>query len=152
VEPFAAARRLADIMTPTLEQAVVTDFLVDGHFARHVRRMRALYAERQRALVDAAAREMGDVLRIERAEAGLHLVGWLPPGSDDRLASSAALAAGIEAPPLSMYCAETPRHPALLLGYASFDARAIRAAVRKLRDALAAGEWRARAPAFAAAS
>ena len=70
---------------------------------RHLRRMRALYAERQAALVDVAARELGGLLDVNPAAAGMHLVGWLPEGTDDREASHRDAVLGVEAPPVSLY-------------------------------------------------
>lgn len=54
IDPVVAARAVADRHSPMLEQAVLADFLAEGHFARQVRRMRALYAERQACLLEAA--------------------------------------------------------------------------------------------------
>ena len=137
VDAFAAARAVADRHSPGVDQAVLADFIVDGHFARHVRRMRVLYAERRDALLAAAADVDG--LRIERADAGMHVVGWLRDGASDRAVSARALAAGVEAPPLSAYALETPPRPGLVLGYAGFTPRAIRAGVRALARAVAGG-------------
>jgi len=145
VDAFAGARAVADRHAPTIEQAVLADFIAEGHFARHVRRMRALYAERQAALLDAAERgRLGEHLELRPADAGMHLVGWLRSRGrsdrlpDDRERSAAALAAGIEAPPLSRYSLVPPARGALLLGYAAFPPPVIRRAADQLAAALAA--------------
>jgi GntR family transcriptional regulator/MocR family aminotransferase len=135
VDAFVAARSLTDRHGPALEQSVAAEFLDAGHFARHVRRMRSLYAERQAALVDAANRELRGALAVAPAEAGMHLVGWLPDG-DDCAASSLAAEAGVSAPALSRYAIGPPPPPALLLGYAAYSVRKIRESVRKLARAL----------------
>src|SRR5262249_53877268 len=83
VEPFVKARTLADWHPTSVDQAVVADFITQGHFAQHLRRMRTLYAERQAVLVEAARRELGDLLDVRPAEAGTHLIGWLPKGVSD---------------------------------------------------------------------
>ncbi|MDQ4106850.1 MAG: PLP-dependent aminotransferase family protein, partial [Actinomycetota bacterium] len=83
VDAFCAARALSDRHAPVVEQAVLTDFIVEGHFSRHMRRMRTLYTERQAALVEAAGRKLAGILEVRPAEAGMHLVGWLPEGADD---------------------------------------------------------------------
>ena len=101
VDAFVAARALADRHSPSVTQAALADFIDGGHFARHVRRTRALYAERQAALVRAARRTLGGLLEVAPAEAGMHLMGWLPAGVDDRAAARAALARDVDAPPLS---------------------------------------------------
>ena len=134
---FTAARALADRHSPALEQALVSEFLAEGHFARHVRRMRALYAERQDALLAAAHRELPGLLDVQPSEAGMSLVGWLPPGMNDREVSQRLAAAGIAAPAVSSYALEASTPPALLLGYACLNTRQIRDGVRKLASVLA---------------
>ena len=59
VEPFAVARTLTDRHPPTLDQAILAEFILDGHFGHHVRRMRQIYAERMEALCDAANQRLG---------------------------------------------------------------------------------------------
>src|SRR5262249_24442085 len=80
VDDFVAAHAVLDGPAPLFEQGVLADFLTEGHFVRHVRRMRVLYAERQAALVRAAARDLGGLLDVRAAEAGMHLIGWQPGG------------------------------------------------------------------------
>jgi GntR family transcriptional regulator/MocR family aminotransferase len=133
---FVAARALADHHPPSLTQAILADFIADGHLARHVRRMRTLYAERQLALLRAVRRELGGCLSVAAAEAGLHVVGWLADGVDDRAASRRAAACGVEAPPLSAYRLEQGQRGGLLLGYAATSPRQIRDGVRGLAAAL----------------
>lgn len=50
IDSFVAARSLIDRYSPVFDQAILTDFIEEGHFARHVRRMRVLYAQRQEVL------------------------------------------------------------------------------------------------------
>jgi GntR family transcriptional regulator/MocR family aminotransferase len=137
VEAFAVARGLADRHGATVDQVALARFIDEGGFARHVRRMRALYAERQEVLVAAAARELGGLIEVTARPAGLHLVGWLPDGVDDRRASELALAHGVDAPPLASYhVGGRSTRPGLSLGYAGVDAAAIRTGVRALAAAL----------------
>ncbi|HEU4595381.1 MAG TPA: PLP-dependent aminotransferase family protein [Pyrinomonadaceae bacterium] len=133
---FCAARALSDRHSPTVEQLVLADFIEEGHFARHVRRMRALYAARQEVLVEAARRELRGLLEVETAAAGLHVLGWLPEGTDDREAARAAEAHGVDAQPLSAFCLLPPKRSGLVLGYAGYDAEEIRAGVKRLAEAL----------------
>src|SRR5579859_6912583 len=83
VPAFSALRDVTDTFSSTLYQRVMTDFIREGHFARHIRRMRTLYMERRTALVEAIGEEMGGRLEVVGAEAGMHLVALLPPGVDD---------------------------------------------------------------------
>jgi GntR family transcriptional regulator/MocR family aminotransferase len=103
---------------------------------RHVRRVRALCAERQQALLAAAAEEIGDAMQLAPDAAGLHMVGWLDAHASDEAATAAAAREGVEVTPLSRYSAVKPARGALLLGYAAFDERRIRDGIRKLGRAL----------------
>lgn len=136
VDAFAAARALADRHPPGPSQALVAEFLAEGHFARHVRRMRTLYAERQAALLSAARREWGGLLDVSPADAGMHLVAWLPKGRSDREVSRRAAEAGISAPPLAAYYHSAAGRPALLLGYSCVNIRKIQEGARRLGAAM----------------
>ena len=138
VDAFTAARELADRQAPSVEQAVLAGFMAEGHFARHVRRMRSLYAVRQATLVEAAERDLQGPLDVRPSGAGMHLVGWLPPAKDDRAASRRAAAQGVEAPPLSLYRIGTvpTTRGGLLLGYAAVAEGEIRAGIKRLAVAL----------------
>jgi GntR family transcriptional regulator/MocR family aminotransferase len=128
VEPLAAARAISGRHGSTLEQRVLARFIDDGHLARHVRRMKALYRDRQAVLLAACRRHLGGCLEIERADSGLQTVAWLPAGSDDRQVARAARSLGVEVAPLSRFCLQANRPPALVLGFGGFTAEQIRAA------------------------
>ncbi len=133
---FSNARGVLSRFSPTVDQAVLADFINEGHFARHIRRTRALYAARQAALVEAVRKELAGLLEVEPDEAGIHLVGWLAEGMDDRAASLAAERAGVDAQPLSSFTLEHRQPGGLILGYAGYDERRIREGVRRLAAAL----------------
>lgn len=137
-EAFIAARATTDRQASTLMQAVVADFLQEGHFVRHIRRMRTLYAERQEILLRAIRRELGTALEAQPCATGLHLVGWLAAGRDDRAAARAAARVGVEAPPVSPYASRPPRRGGLLLGYAGWDRHEIHGGLRRLAATLRA--------------
>jgi GntR family transcriptional regulator/MocR family aminotransferase len=136
VDVFRVARAIAGGHAPTLEQGVLADFIGEGHYMRHVRRVRALCAERQQVLLEAARAEIDDAMQLAPDAAGLHVVGWLAPGAKDAEVAEAAVRAGVDATPLSAYSSAPPHRGALLLGYAAFDEKEIRAGVRKLARVL----------------
>jgi GntR family transcriptional regulator/MocR family aminotransferase len=136
VARFAAVREAMDIFPPTLYQAVLADFLSEGHFARHLRRMRQLYRERRDALVATIRQELGDELPVLDGQAGLHLVAALPEGTDDLAVSLAAARQGLWAMPLSTCYAGEPLRRGLVLGYGGTDIAEIPGGVRRLRDVL----------------
>jgi len=136
VEWFRRARGVTDGHSPITEQAVLADFITEGHFARHIRRMRGIYKERQSALVQAIRQELAGMLEVHPSEGGMHVVGWLPKGVSDQAASRRAAAYGVFARPLSACSIGKVAHGGLLLGYAPLTPRQIREGVRKLGAAL----------------
>lgn len=136
IEAFTAARALVDRHSPSLDQAMLADFIDEGHFTRHIRKMRSLYAERQHVLVEAAQKYLPGLLEVAPAAAGMHLVGWLPSKISDRAASEKAASCGVEAAPLSAYSANLLQRGGLVLGYAAVNAQQIKTGVRRLAQAL----------------
>ena len=91
----------------------------------------------------AARRSLGGLLEVAPAEAGMHLMGWLPDGVDDRDAARAALGPEVDVPPLSAYRARPARRGergGLVLGYAAYTPREIDEACVRLGAALATSE------------
>jgi GntR family transcriptional regulator/MocR family aminotransferase len=131
VDVFAAARHFADYHSPYLEQAAMADFITEGHFERHIRRMRQIYQHRQAVFVDAAARELSDHLQLEPADAGMTLIGWLRSG-DDVAVARAAEDAGIDSLPLTPFAMEHRVAPGLVLGYAGVQEGDLRRGVSQL--------------------
>ena len=101
VARFRRFRGAMDISTALLYQAVLADFIGEGHFARHLRRMRGIYAERRRALESALERELGEGVRVVGDHAGMHLVVMLPPGVHDHDIAVRAVRRGLSVIPLS---------------------------------------------------
>jgi GntR family transcriptional regulator/MocR family aminotransferase len=136
VDAFVAARELTDRHPPIVEQAVLAEFIAGGHFVRHLRRMRSLYAARQAALVEDISRELSGLIDASLAGSGMHLVDWLPEDMDDRDASRLAAKHGVEAPPVSLYRTRPDGWGGLMLGYAAVGESEIRDGVRRLANAL----------------
>jgi GntR family transcriptional regulator/MocR family aminotransferase len=102
-----------------IQQAVLTEFIMDGYLTSHVRRMRALYGERRQMLIDAITARFGDSLPVMGEEAGLHFVLGLPRHANDRAVAAAAHDAGVIVRPLAAYYSgEVAAQRGLLLGYA----------------------------------
>lgn len=133
IDPFLKVRRLIDIHSPMLEQAVLADFMIEGHFTRHLRRMRTLYAERRSALLEAAS-ELP--LEIDSAEAGIHCVGWLPDGKDDRILANRARDYDLNLTPISSFSIQPLVRKGFLLGYGGYTVQDIKEAVRRLENLL----------------
>ncbi len=140
-EPFRRARAALDDHPSSVAQRALAWFILDGHFAAHVRRTRRLYAARREALISAAQGHLSDLLAVRPSEAGMHLVADLAPGlarrMTDRQAAARADAAGISAPALSQYYAWPGTPQALLLGFAAVPADEIGPAAERLAAVLA---------------
>jgi GntR family transcriptional regulator/MocR family aminotransferase len=137
VDSFGAAVRLTGQQVPAADQAALADFITEGHFAAHVRRMRALYATRREHLVT-SLRRLSGILEVVPSEGGMQLAATLPAGVDDVAASRAADAGGIVAPPLALYHLGPRRRRGLHLGYASVREREMGPAVERLARAVEA--------------
>jgi len=138
VDAFQAAFALGGRFASADAQLVVTEFITEGHFERHLRRMRALYAARQAALLTHAQDQLSEWLDVSPSAAGLHLIGWIRDRSSSatRIIERAA-GVGVELRALSHYTQRVPKRDAILLGYAAFTPVAMQAAARRLRGALA---------------
>lgn len=135
VEVYAAAESSSTHHPPLLEQAVLADFISEGHFARHIRRMRELYAERLAAFLEAAHRRLAGLLEIPSVEAGLQTVGWLKGGLSAEQAAAAAEKHAVDVVPLSRYSLAR-RTKGLVLGFAAVDVPELRSGVERLARAL----------------
>ena len=134
--PLAAARSLIDRYPPVLEQAVLADFIAEGHFGRHVRRMRELYARKLEVLRTAVDDELEGLLDLVETRAGLQTVGWLARSIRDQEAERAAAEVGLDVAALSWFALERKVRPGLMLGFAMADERTLRQGVTKLATVL----------------
>src|SRR6516164_1488099 len=117
VERFAHACRALHAGNARLDQAIVARFMAEGHFARHLGRMRALYAARRAALAGALAAAFGDRLRIELQSGGMHLLARLPSGAPDTTLVRLAEMHGLAPAALSPLSVEHDCYPGLLLSF-----------------------------------
>jgi len=136
VDAFSAAKSLVERCPPLAPQMVVTDFLDEGHFDRHLRRMRTLYAKRQSVLIEALNEHLGNRVDVSSDEAGLHLTMFLNDGLDDQNVWAALQRRGIVAPPLSFYAARSLDRNGLVLGYAAVPEEKIREGVVQIAEVL----------------
>lgn len=130
---FRACRDALDTCSPMLSQQALDDFIREGHFARHIRRMRGLYAARRAALLDAIAKHLPHTLQAMGVDAGMQLSALLPHGTDDAAVSRAAAKAGVSVRPLSQCYGQPDARSGLIFGYGSVDERAIDAGMRSLK-------------------
>lgn len=139
VDYFLAFRFKTDFRNLNFDQAVLCDFIVDGHLARHLRRMRDLYANRLEALIEGGNEYLGGLLEISNVRAGLYTVGFLKNGMTSRQAEKAAAARGVEAIGIDRYTLRRPDPRGVLLGFAGHSETAIRRALIQLAKAWGQG-------------
>ncbi len=138
VERFTAVRFAMDIFPPYLFQEVLTDFMRDGHFGRHIRRTRTLYSERRTVLLESIREVFGKRLGVHGAEAGMHMTVTLPEGFHDREIATRAAQEKLWLWPLSpSYIGATPKQ-GFVLGFGSTPTNQIHEAVYHLRKVLSA--------------
>jgi GntR family transcriptional regulator/MocR family aminotransferase len=139
VDVVTATLSITSRHAPLIDQAILADFLVEGHFARHVRRMREVYAERLAVLMESARAHLAGLLAISGLEAGLQTAAWVADGIDAQVAARAAAERDVEVTPLAWYTrGRRPRvtRQGLHLGFAAVDVPEIRRGVRDLARAL----------------
>ena len=137
VDHFLVVRRAMDLGPPTFYQNVLAHFIDEGHFARHIRRMRILYRERRSELVNSINREFGPMAEVLGDEAGMHLAVRLPSAIRDVEIAERAARQNLWIWPLSPhYMGGVPR-PGFVLGFGSTGIEEIRRSVHRLRNLLA---------------
>jgi len=136
VERVIAIQSIRTRHAPNLTQAILCDFIGDGHFARHVRRMREVYAERLGALLEAARERLDGVLAITGVEAGLQTAAWLTDGHEAIQVEGRAAERGVDVIALGRYTVGRVRRQGLHLGFAAVDVPEIRRGVRELASVL----------------
>jgi len=133
IEPFLKVRAALDDQPSIAMQPVLAQFIEDGQFAAHIRRMRALYEERQETLIRVIRTEADGLLEARPSEAGMHLVAATGPRCpiDDQTASECLANDGIIALALSRFYAGTATRQGLILGYSGFTENEMTTAMRK---------------------
>ena len=135
VEQFRAARFAVDIAPSTFPQAVLADFIREGHFARHIRRTRLVYGERRNTLIENLSEGFGASVEMMGAEAGMHLAVVLN-GISDKEVSVRAATENLWLVPLSSFYLGKNVKQGFILGFGSTPVPQIPGAVRKLRALL----------------
>lgn len=137
VDIMADAKVLSDRQSPLLEQYVLADFMREGLFEQHVRRMRALYEERHQTLLKSFREHFGDRVRIFGEDAGMHVLLQLDLGlSRDQILDRSADFSLELVSTNPFYIEEPPVVPEFLVGFTNYTPAEIKSAVEKLAKAL----------------
>jgi GntR family transcriptional regulator/MocR family aminotransferase len=136
VEAFRIALSFIDRHAPTLDQAVLTQFINEGHFGRHVRKMRQVYSDRSQLLAEEATRRLSGLLDVEHAQSGMSTVAWIKTPVTEMVLARRAEQVGLEVFPISSCVSKYEQKPALMLGFAGCNASEIKRGVSVLEAIL----------------
>ncbi len=136
IDPLLAFRFGTDQHAAGLDQAILCDFIVEGHLGRHIRRMREMYAARLVALQEAGRKYLDGLLDISPVQAGLYTAGFLRNGMTSREAEEAATLHKIETMGIDRFALRPTSVQGLVLGFGAFDESQIRRGVTALAAAL----------------
>ncbi|MCS3728113.1 MocR-like pyridoxine biosynthesis transcription factor PdxR [Bradyrhizobium betae] len=132
VSTFEIAQRHIGLIAACHVQEALAEFIADGHFLAHLRRVRRLYHARRDHLAAGLERQLGEVLSVEVPSGGIQLVARLKRGRADQAAVERLGAAGVVTRALSSLALDRPRDHGLLLGFAAWRENEISAAVKTM--------------------
>lgn len=136
VDTFAKVSAAFVQGVPSSPQAVVAEFMEEGYFVTHIRRMRRIYEERHAALCDAARRELDGLLDVVGTDSGLHTIGHLPGHLSEIAVARAAASRGIVVSPIARFSIEPTEVNGLVLGFGGVKPSEIRSGIRVLSEVL----------------
>jgi GntR family transcriptional regulator / MocR family aminotransferase len=136
LKPFTTARYLADRQPSSLAQAVVADFIEEGHFAAHLRRMRLQYKDQSDVLAAALRERLEGNITVDPPDQGMHLVAYLRRGLKDVTIERAARERGVIVRAMSRLYVDAPPRSALVMGFSGYPCQMIPPAVERLAKAI----------------
>ena len=136
IDATRMACQVIDKAASTIPQVVLAEFMAEGHFTTHIRRMRSVYRERHDAFIDASHRYLAGLLDVRAADSGMNVIGWLADGVNDLEAQSRAWVGGIVTNRMSYYYCDAPPRSGLHLGFCNTPLAEMNGRVRKLGKAL----------------
>lgn len=136
IKIFKLAHIFSKVHCPLIDQIILAKFISEGHFERHIRRMRKLYEGRQKYFRSQCEKYLNGLIKIEKADAGLHLVGWLPENISDKKVAERARAKNLTIAAVSdHYIGNTSRN-GLIFGYTAFSEKQIEGGIKELKKIL----------------
>lgn len=136
IDAFAAARAATERYMSIVHQLALSEFIAKGHYARHLRRMRKVYARRRAVLADCVSEELGGTLTLASEPAGLDACAWIRADIDEPALVALAHSRGIILSGLQHYAIEHALAPGVLMGFAATSERQIVRAVKALSATL----------------
>lgn len=136
IETFTLAKYYTDTRSSYLEQITLASFIEDGHYARHVRKIRQACYQRQQTLITAIQTNLSNYLNVQSTDSGIHLVCWLKDNIREQEFIKICQSMGLAVQPLSRYCQTPYDKAAVLFGYAAHSEEEIITQIQKLATAL----------------
>ncbi|RPI68631.1 MAG: PLP-dependent aminotransferase family protein [Ignavibacteriales bacterium] len=133
LEAFKAMKFITDRQSPILEQIVLARYLDEGHFTKHIRKMRMLYKSRQEFLIDDINKNLSEFVTVEPSPSGMQIILWLKKKVSDKKVAAEALKNNLIVNPLSDYSIKFHQKPGIILGYTAFDEKEIKEGISKLK-------------------
>lgn len=137
IDACLIARLIITQQSPVPAQMVLAEFMREGHFMRHIRRMRKLYDDKRQVLLEAVGRFLGDSVEVGPHDTGMNMVLHLPETVEDTEFAEAARRHGIRVVALSSYYQNRTKANGIVLGYTAVPTDDIAPNIQKLADILA---------------
>jgi GntR family transcriptional regulator / MocR family aminotransferase len=133
VAAFRMCKSIHSRHHPWGDQAVLHEFIDEGHYVSHLRRMRKVYSERLQQLAQEVRKQhLGGALELSTVEAGMQTVGWLRTTQSPEEIATRAFEQNVDVIPLSRYCRRNPLPPGCQIGFAAVDGKSIARGVQIL--------------------
>lgn len=136
LQPFLRAKSIVDRGAPTLTQAAVADFINEGHFERHLKRLRKEYGRRRQVLVSALREQLDTAVSFAPEPAGLHVMIYLTEDAHEARIVTRAAAKGVRIYAGRPYHLQDPSPPTILLGFSGLSESEIVRGVRLLAEVI----------------
>jgi GntR family transcriptional regulator/MocR family aminotransferase len=133
LEALVVAKQDSDLLSPFLVQHTLAAFIAEGHLARHIRKMRSVYSQRRRRLLDGLQRDFARWLDPIPCFAGLHVAALLRHSEDAQEVVTRAHDQGVGVSSVGRYCIGRPDTQGLIFGYGAITEQAIAGGLSKLR-------------------
>ncbi|WP_176593220.1 MULTISPECIES: PLP-dependent aminotransferase family protein [Sphingobium] len=138
IDVVKTLKHIADRHTSSLQQDALTDFIVEGHFERHLRRVRKRNGERRSTLLRCLTEEFGKEISVTGANAGLHMLVWFANRRNDEshMMVKRAEDVGVGIYPVTPYYSAPPIRAGFVMGYSALEEPQIIKGVKLLAGAL----------------
>jgi GntR family transcriptional regulator / MocR family aminotransferase len=136
VDSFIKIRSAMDQHSSPIDQATLAQFITEGFFLSHIKRMRKIYSERRDFFIEEFNKLLGDRFTLQVPEAGLNIVAWLKREEDFPLIRRITLDIGVRPSTLSFFSIQAKLKPAFVFGFAAWTPTQIRESLVKLASAL----------------